>query len=260
MAEQVTQQHFKCCYQNWMAQQGLDHDELVQALTNNQTDLDYLQLITKKVTTHYENYNASRARLAKHDGPSFLVPTWGTSIENSLLWIGGCKPSLIIRLVYTLCGSQLDAHFAEFLQGVRHGNLGDISTSQLKSIDDLRAETVKNEDKLNSREEAVDRVSLANDYTKVGESSHGEVVNRAMDTHAHDLYSVLVEADKLRLNVLKGLIDILTPLQSVEFLVAAKKLHLSLHELSKRRDISTGVTQLLNTSIPSSSDGTPPKP
>ncbi|GKF51516.1 hypothetical protein Tco_0147983, partial [Tanacetum coccineum] len=59
---------------------------------------------------------------------------------------------------------------------------------------------------------------------------------------------------KMRLKCLKGLIDILTPLQSVEFLVAAKKLHLSLHELSKRRDISTGVTQLLNT------DGTPPKP
>lgn len=153
MAEQVTQQHFQCCYQNWMAQQWLDHDELVQALTNYQTDLDYLQLITKKVTTHYENYSASRARLAKHDGPSFLLPTWGTTIENSLLWIGGCKPSLIIRIMYALCGSQIDAHFAEFLEGVRHGNMGDISTSQLKSIDDLRAKTAKDEDKLNSRVE-----------------------------------------------------------------------------------------------------------
>ncbi|PWA42650.1 transcription factor TGA like domain-containing protein [Artemisia annua] len=117
MAEQVTQQHFQCCYQNWMAQ------------------------------------HASRARLAKHDGPSFLLPTWGTTIENSLLWIGGCKPSLIIQLVYTLCGSQLDAHFAEFLDGVRHGNMGYISTSQLKNIDDLRAKTVEDEDKLNSRVE-----------------------------------------------------------------------------------------------------------
>lgn len=110
------------------------------------------------------------------------------------------------------------------------------------------------------QEQAVDQVLLANDYRQVGESSHSEVVDRAMDTHAYDLYSVLVEADKLRLNVLKGIIDILTPLQSVEFLVAAKKLHLSLHELSKRRDISMGVTQLMNTSIASSSNKTPPKP
>ncbi|PWA54557.1 transcription factor TGA like domain-containing protein [Artemisia annua] len=150
MAEQETHQHSQCCFQNWVAQQWLHHDELVQALTNYPIDIDNLQLMTKKIITHYENYSASRAQLAKHDGPSFLVPTWGTTTENSLLWIGGCKPSLIIRLVYTLCGSQVDAHFAEFLDGVRRGNLREISTSQLKSIDDLNAKTVKDEDKLNS--------------------------------------------------------------------------------------------------------------
>lgn len=104
-------------------------------------------------------------------------------------------------------------------------------------------------------------VLLANGCRQVGESSHaGEVVERAMDTHALDLYGVLIEADKLRLNVLKGIIDILTPLQAVELLVASKKLHLSLHEWAKRRDIQMGITQLLNTNIPSSSNDTPPKP
>lgn len=52
--------------------------------------------------------------------------------------------------MYALCGSQLDAHFAEFLDGGRYRNLGEISTSQLKSIDDLNAKTIKEEDKLNS--------------------------------------------------------------------------------------------------------------
>ncbi|GKA82801.1 putative transcription factor TGA like domain-containing protein, partial [Tanacetum coccineum] len=105
-------------------------------------------------------------------------------------------------------------------------------------------------------------VLLANDCKKEGQSSqsYDEVVDKAMDTHALDLYNVLMEADKMRLDVLKGMIDILTPMQSVEFLVASKKLHLSLHEWSKRRDIRMGVTQLLNTDIPSSSSDTPPKP
>ena len=102
---------------------------------------------------------------------------------------------------------------------------------------------------------------LANGCRQVGESSHaGEVVERAMDTHALDLYGVLIEADKLRLNVLKDIIDILTPMQAVELLVASKKLHLSLHEWSKRRDIQMGITQLLNTNAPSSSNDTTPKP
>ncbi|KAF5814752.1 putative transcription factor TGA like domain-containing protein [Helianthus annuus] len=143
-------QQFQACYQNWMAQQKLDHDELLQGLTNFPTDLDYLKLITRNAINHIENHHTARAQLAKHDGPSFLAPTWGTTFENSSLWIGGSRPSLIIRLVYVLCGSQLKAHLAEFLEGVRRGNLGEISSSQLKNIDSLHGRTIKEEDKLTS--------------------------------------------------------------------------------------------------------------
>ncbi|MFS7921559.1 putative transcription factor TGA like domain-containing protein [Helianthus anomalus] len=94
---------------------------------------------------------------------------------------------------------------------------------------------------------------LANNSRKIGESSQGEVVDKAMDSHAVDMYKILVEADKLRLDILKRMIDILTPLQAVEFLVASKKLHLCLHEWSKTRDIQRGITQLINTDNPSSS-------
>ncbi|KAJ0601187.1 putative transcription factor TGA like domain-containing protein [Helianthus annuus] len=143
-------QQFQACYQNWMAQQKLDHDELLQGLTNFPTDLDYLKLITRNAINHIENHHTARAQLAKHDGPSFLAPTWGTTFENSSLWIGGSRPSLIIRLVYVLCGSQLKVHLAEFLEGVRRGNLGEISSSQLKNIDSLHGRTIKEEDKLTS--------------------------------------------------------------------------------------------------------------
>ncbi|KAJ0801581.1 putative transcription factor TGA like domain-containing protein [Helianthus annuus] len=143
-------QQFQSCYQNWMAQQRLDLNELLQALTNFPTDLDYLQLIVKKHINHYEYYLTARAQLAKRDGPSFMAPTWGTTFENSSLWIGGCRPSLIIRLVYVLCGYQQNAHLAEFLHGVTRGNLGDVSSSQLISIDALHAKTIKEEDKLTS--------------------------------------------------------------------------------------------------------------
>ncbi|PWA93293.1 delay of germination 1 [Artemisia annua] len=150
MAKQLKHQQSQCCYQNWVAQQRLDLNELLQALTNYPNDNDFLQLITNKIINHFENYSAARALLAKHDGPSYISPTWGSTFENSFLWIGGCRPSLSIRLVYALCGSQLNTHFAEFLEGVRHGNLGEISSTQLKGIDALHAKTVKDEDKLTS--------------------------------------------------------------------------------------------------------------
>ncbi|KAI3497170.1 hypothetical protein L1887_39582 [Cichorium endivia] len=267
MAERIKHQQFQCCYQNWVAQQRLDLDELLQAITHHPNDLEYLQLITKKVITHFENYNNARAQLAKHDGPSFLSPSWGSTFENSLLWIGGCRPTLIIRLVYALCGSHLNAHLEEFLEGVRHGNLGAISSWQLKRIDDLHATTIKEEDKLSSllatlQERIADEplMSLANEVRAEGESSNVEDVAKAMDGQALALYNVLIEADKLRLIVLKGMLDILTPLQAVELLVASKKLHLSLHEWAKRRDVIMGITQLLGTNNPSSSNERPPHP
>ncbi|KAF5771792.1 putative transcription factor TGA like domain-containing protein [Helianthus annuus] len=265
MAKQIKHQQSQCCYHNWVAQQRLDLDELLQALNNYPTDLDYLQLITKKIIDHFEQYRTARAQLAQHDAPSFLVPSWGSTFENSFLWIGGCRPSLIIRLVYALCGSQLNAHLTEFLEGVRHGNLGEISSSQLKSIDDLHAKTVKEEDKLSSRVASLQEsiaddplVLIANDCMEPGEWSKGEVVDKIMDTHAHDLYKIMMEADKLRMDILKGMMDILTPLQAVEFLVASKKLHLSLHEWSQRRDIRMGITHLLNPDKPSSSSNHQP--
>ncbi|KAJ0593318.1 putative transcription factor TGA like domain-containing protein [Helianthus annuus] len=318
-------QQFQACYQNWMAQQKLDHDELLQGLTNFPTDLDYLKLITRNAINHIENHHTARAQLAKHDGPSFLAPTWGTTFENSSLWIGGSRPSLIIRLVYVLCGSQLKAHLAEFLEGVRRGNLGEISSSQLKNIDSLHGRTIKEEDKLtsvlasavadlenpqrgnisikkgneiektsifpkftlpserhgrkgargypfyHSRSAPVERtymekvadeplVLLAYNCKIVGESSQGETVDEAMDSHALEMYKILMEADKLRLDILKHMIDILTPLQAVELLVALKKLPLCLHEWSKRRDIQMGITQLLNTQISSTSGPPEPEP
>ncbi|KAL8209719.1 hypothetical protein R6Q57_006451 [Mikania cordata] len=150
MATEIKHQQFECCYLNWVAQQQLDLDELLQAFNNYPTDPDYLQLITNKIINHFENYSTARCQLAKHDGTSFLAPSWATTFEKSFLWIGGCRPSIIIRLVYTPCGSQLNAHLQEFLEGVRYGNLGEISSSQLKHIDDLHAKTIREENKLDS--------------------------------------------------------------------------------------------------------------
>ncbi|KAK9074168.1 hypothetical protein SSX86_006765 [Deinandra increscens subsp. villosa] len=225
MANQIKHQQSKCCYQNWVGQQRLDLDELLQALNTYPTDHDYLQLITKKTIDHFENYRTARAQLAKHDAPSYMAPSWGTTYENSFLWIGGCRPSLIIRLVYTLCGSQLDSHLAEFLEG----------------------ESIADEPLM----------LLTNHYSEPGEQSPSrcEVVDRVMDTHALAVHKIMVKADQLRMDTLKGMIDILTPLQAVELLVASKKLHLSLHEWSRIRDTRMGISRLLEPGKPSSSRG-----
>ncbi|KAL8209720.1 hypothetical protein R6Q57_006452 [Mikania cordata] len=94
---------------------------------------------------------------------------------------------------------------------------------------------------------------LAAMWRKPGDWRLREAVEQALDGHAFDAYKALMEADKLRMDILKGMIDILTPLQTVELLVVSKKLHLSLHEWSKSRDNHMGISQLRDLNNPSSS-------
>ena len=80
--------------------------------------------------------------------------------------------------------------------------------------------------------------SIVKKSVNVGEPSQD--VDRALDAHALALGRMLSDADKLRLSTMKELMDILTPLQAVDLLVATKKLHLSIHVWGKRRDEGIG--------------------
>ncbi|MCL7034579.1 hypothetical protein MKW94_016909 [Papaver nudicaule] len=77
------------------------------------------------------------------------------------------------------------------------------------------------------------------------ESQNGQVI-QALDSHSKDLASILADSDKLRMDTLKELLGIFTPLQAVEFLIAGKKLHLCMHQWGQERDHHRhGETQLM---------------
>ncbi|KAK4484668.1 hypothetical protein RD792_007257 [Penstemon davidsonii] len=257
---------FQCCFQNWIAQQHEDLDELVNALSADSKITDEkLNHLCQKGIKHFEEYYEKRSLMAKHHAPSFLSPTWCSSFENAYLWIGGCRPSISVRLVYSVCGSELNDQLTEFLRGERKGNLAEISSEQLKMINALHCKTIKAEETMSTRmaslqahsqffffffsflikqqryiEEIADEplAMLAKMAGRVGESSQD--LDRAMDAHSVSLASIMGDADRLRLSTLKDLVGILTPLQTVDLFVATKKLHLSMHEWGKRSDNQIG--------------------
>ncbi|BFG30876.1 hypothetical protein CerSpe_171500 [Prunus speciosa] len=61
-------------------------------------------------------------------------------------------------------------------------------------------------------------------------------VEEALDEHGQAMERILEEADQLRLSTVRELVNILTALQAVDFLVASKKLHLCMHKWGKNRD------------------------
>ncbi|XP_030514690.2 protein DOG1-like 1 [Rhodamnia argentea] len=246
------QDRFGCCFRNWMAQQHRDLDELLRAVSTDSGDAEKLKCLAGKNIQHFRDYLEARSQLAQHDAPSFFCPSWRTSFENSFLWIGGCRPTMAIRLVYSISGSDLEARLAGGGTGGDDNsnsssiNLGEVSASQLRSINELHIKTVRMEEKLSSRmasmqeEIADDPLALIAKWSgRAGEES--ESVERVMKGHELSLARVLTEADELRLETLRELVEgILTPLQAVELLVEMTKLHLSIHEWGKRRDSVLG--------------------
>ncbi|KAF8391216.1 hypothetical protein HHK36_023518 [Tetracentron sinense] len=229
------QDRFHSCFHGWIIQQHTDLEDLLQALSLDANDTEKLILVAEKSIKHFQEYAEKRTILVQDDAPSYFSPTWCTSLENSLLWIAGCRPSLSIRLVYALCGSEIEAQLSEFLQGVRRGNMGDLTAQQLVRVNELQCKTIREEEKLSTRMASLQEgiadqplALIANESRKVGESS-GDAES-VLDPLALDMASILEEADELRLKTLKDLIEILTPLQAVHLLVATKKLHLSVHE------------------------------
>ncbi|WRX26865.1 Transcription factor TGA like domain - like 4 [Theobroma cacao] len=212
-----------------MTIQEQELSELLQALNLKENDVNssentYAKLAEKSINS-FQEYIDKRNQLSRQDVSGLFAPSWNTALENSLLWIGGCRPSMYIRLTYALCGSQVEFQLLEILQGLARGDLGQISATQLGKINDLHMKTMKEEERLSNnlaslQENIADQpiAVIAKRLCRVGESS-GEV-DRALDKHESSMANILQEADKLRLSTLKELLGILTPVQGVDFLAA----------------------------------------
>ncbi|XP_016648161.1 PREDICTED: uncharacterized protein LOC103324988 [Prunus mume] len=160
-------------------------------------------------------YINTRTQLARRDVSAFFAPIWCTSWENSLLWIAGCRPSLFFRLVYVLGGSKMESKLSEFLQDTREGGLGEVLTcSQLVVVNSLQSKTIREEERLT-----------------------GELAALQEDIADQPIAMI---AKGLSQSTVKELVNILTPLQAVDFLVASKKLHLCVHKWGRNRDQKLG--------------------
>nr|GEW72810.1 hypothetical protein [Tanacetum cinerariifolium] len=69
-------------------------------------------------------------------------------------------------------------------------------------------------------------------------SKHGHQLHARLDDLEDKLEEVLHMADGLRMETLKSVMEILTPLQVERFLIAAAELHLRLHDWGQKRDIT----------------------
>nr|ANN47481.1 DOG1 [Arabidopsis thaliana] len=245
----------ECCYLEWMSLQSQRIPELKQLLAQRRSHGDEdndnkLRELTGKIIGDFKNYAAKRADLAHRCSSNYYAPTWNSPLENALIWMGGCRPSSIFRLVYALCGSQTEIRVTQFLRNIDGyessgggggASLSDLSAEQLAKINVLHVKIIDEEEKMTKKvsslqEDAADIpiATVAYEMENVGEPN--VVVDQALDKQEEAMARLLVEADNLRVDTLAKILGILSPVQGADFLLAGKKLHLSMHEWGTMRD------------------------
>ncbi|RWV93111.1 hypothetical protein BHE74_00002546 [Ensete ventricosum] len=234
-------EHFAKFFECWLAEQERDLQVLRTAAASASEELR-LRPLVDRVLGHYEYYyRAKAASLRRHVFP-MCSPTWKSSTENLFLWAGGWRATMAFHLLYSKSGLQLEPRLLELVCGNPTRDLADLSLDQLERIDGLHRQTVRLEKEI-SEEEAQVQESVAD--ARMVELTHALAESEEVEADAMEqemkkkrdrMNQVLQRADQLRLETLKGLVEILKPVQAVHFLIAAAELHLKVHEFGKSKD------------------------
>lgn len=145
---------------------------------------------------------------------------------------------MAIHLLYSKSGLQLQERIAEVAMGLATGDLADLNATQIDQVDKLQRRTTVEEREISEKMAKQQENMADSDMVELTHESDddGEKVESLLRRKEEGLERVLGRADELRLKTLKGVLNILTPSQSLHFLVAAAELHLRLHDWGKERE------------------------
>ncbi|KAK6934138.1 Transcription factor TGA like domain [Dillenia turbinata] len=216
---------------------------------NPSQETHLLQLINS-VMTHYTEYYRVKSIAANNNVLSVFSAPWISSLERSLRWIGGWRPTTVFHLIYTESSIHFESRIDDILRGHSTGDLGDLTPTQLRRVSDLQCETVREENEINEElaewqdsvsdmmKTLMEMESMANTTTGTTASSNdgGDFI----DGKIGRLAGVLERADDLRLRTVRRVVDLLTPQQTVEFLIAAAELQFGVRGWGVNHDRQRG--------------------
>ncbi|KAF3638661.1 putative TPR repeat-containing thioredoxin TTL1-like [Capsicum annuum] len=197
---------FQRFYRTWFEQLKDVVRQLSQVprpLTNDQQHELYQQLV-QKVISHYHEFYRVKSLAAKNDILTIFAAPWATSLERSLHWIAGWRPTTAYHLIYTESSILFESHIIEILLGLRYRDLGDLSPGQL---------------------------------ARGGASKIIRLMGDNMDAKMEKLVEILDKADKLRMKTLENLVELLTAQQAVEFLTASAHLQFGIRRWGINHDL-----------------------
>eukprot|EP00245_Coleochaete_scutata_P013385 TRINITY_DN541_c0_g1_i1.p1 TRINITY_DN541_c0_g1~~TRINITY_DN541_c0_g1_i1.p1 ORF type:complete len:197 (+),score=56.18 TRINITY_DN541_c0_g1_i1:112-702(+) len=181
-----------------------------------------------------------------------MLGRWRSPLEAIFLWIGGWRPSMVFSLAYSKSSQHSEDETHSFLNGIHSTSIVNLTSAQLQAISNKQEEVKKREDSLSenlallqialadepilslAEKEQVHNQEASSDDDE-GESNGLKALEEAVDDKLEGLADLLVEADTLRLATLTEAVDLLTPLQATQYLLAAADLSQAIHKIGKMK-------------------------
>ncbi|CAI9087260.1 OLC1v1021287C2 [Oldenlandia corymbosa var. corymbosa] len=245
MRPQLAEKKFHDFFEAWMCQleeyanllkreiSTPDHQHHCDEQGNN------CKALINKMTQHHKDFYTAKWAGAHEDVLAFFNPIWLTPLETAFSWMTGWKPSTFFRVVNSLHKTGQSPPSP--------GPAAELTDQQLQRIESLRVRIRLEEDKV-EREMERQQVSMADpkfvELTRlVGLIRSGDrpmspdvdlMVSAALKGLLNGLETVIKMADCVRLKTLKGILDVLNPIQSLEFLAASALLLVQMRKLGKK--------------------------
>uniref|UniRef100_A0A0D3BKB9 DOG1 domain-containing protein n=1 Tax=Brassica oleracea var. oleracea TaxID=109376 RepID=A0A0D3BKB9_BRAOL len=128
-------------YYEWMSLQAKHIVDLKEALMRQRSNAynHYkLEELVGKIVNDFQSYAKRRSELTDKSCSSYFAPSWNSSLENGLLWMGGCRPS-----------SFMDENIDDGHDG--DSSMSDLTATQLEKINDLHVKVIREEDEITKK-------------------------------------------------------------------------------------------------------------
>ncbi|KAL2343011.1 hypothetical protein Fmac_004296 [Flemingia macrophylla] len=203
---------FKMEHEHWVEEQNRQILELKTALSSHMNDIQ-LETLVQGMMNHYSKLFSMKSAAAKSDVFYVMYGMWKTTAERFFLWIGGFRPSELLKVLVPLTEP--------------------LTEQQRFDAYGLEKSCQQAEDALSQGMEKLQQM-LA-DSVGPGQLVEGTYIPQ-MDTaieRLEALVSFVIEADNLRQETLRQMSRILTIHQSGRFLLALGEYFQRLRALSK---------------------------
>ncbi|XP_021863558.1 protein DOG1-like 4 [Spinacia oleracea] len=200
---------------------------------NSTSDHQHVRQLVDEVVAHYAHYYETKTTAAKTDVLTLFASPWASSLERSLYWVTGFRPTTLFHLVYTESSIRFESHVADILRGRRTGDLGELTPGQLARVSELQCLTVKEENDIGNELGGWQEEVARSEPEWSGLCGNGP---DGLDRLLARLGAVVAKADELRMKTIRQVVELLTPQQAAEFLIAAAELQLGIQRWGLHQD------------------------